>query len=41
MALDTNTVGTVPWTIKGELILNCNCTVFCPCVVSRVSRTAM
>ncbi|MCC1494406.1 DUF1326 domain-containing protein [Cognatishimia sp. F0-27] len=26
--------GTVPWTIKGELILNCNCTVFCPCVVS-------
>ena len=32
MALDT--VGTVPWEIKGELILNCNCTVFCPCVVS-------
>nr|WP_039019761.1 DUF1326 domain-containing protein [Halocynthiibacter namhaensis] len=27
-------VGTVPWTIKGELILNCNCTVFCPCVIS-------
>ncbi|MDU8929195.1 DUF1326 domain-containing protein [Alisedimentitalea sp. MJ-SS2] len=26
--------GTVPWAIKGELILNCNCTVFCPCVVS-------
>ncbi len=24
----------VPWAIKGELILNCNCTVFCPCVVS-------
>lgn len=23
-----------PWHIKGELILNCNCTVFCPCVVS-------
>lgn len=22
------------WQIKGELILNCNCTVFCPCVVS-------
>ncbi|MEM8623733.1 MAG: DUF1326 domain-containing protein [Pseudomonadota bacterium] len=21
------------WTIEGELILNCNCTVFCPCVV--------
>lgn len=28
------TLGTVPWTIRGELILNCNCTVFCPCVVS-------
>ncbi|WP_065333928.1 DUF1326 domain-containing protein [Tritonibacter mobilis] len=24
----------MPWAIKGELILNCNCTVFCPCVVS-------
>ncbi len=23
-----------PWRINGELILNCNCTVFCPCVVS-------
>ena len=35
MALDQNAVvGTVPWAIKGELILNCNCTVFCPCVVS-------
>jgi hypothetical protein len=22
------------WAIKGELILNCNCTVFCPCVIS-------
>ncbi len=22
------------WSIKGELILNCSCTVFCPCVVS-------
>ncbi len=22
------------WNIKGELILSCNCTVFCPCVVS-------
>ena len=22
------------WTIKGELILNCNCAVFCPCVIS-------
>ncbi len=27
-------LGTVEWGIKGELILNCNCTVFCPCVVS-------
>ncbi len=32
MPLDID--GTVPWSIKGELILNCNCTVFCPCVVS-------
>ena len=30
----TPTAGTVPWAIKGELILNCNCTVFCPCVIS-------
>lgn len=22
------------WAINGELVLNCNCTVFCPCVVS-------
>ena len=26
--------GAVSWRIRGELILNCNCTVFCPCVVS-------
>ena len=25
---------TEPWRIDGELILNWNCTVFCPCVVS-------
>jgi hypothetical protein len=25
---------TNPWNIQGELILNCNCDVFCPCVVS-------
>jgi hypothetical protein len=25
---------TTSWNIKGELILNCNCEVFCPCVVS-------
>jgi hypothetical protein len=23
-----------PWTLKGELALSCNCTVFCPCVLS-------
>ncbi len=26
--------GHVAWQINGELALNCNCTVFCPCVVS-------
>ena len=30
----TATDGIEPWKIKGELVLNCNCTVFCPCVVS-------
>lgn len=25
---------TEPWHIKGELALSCNCTVFCPCVLS-------
>ncbi|RFU13312.1 DUF1326 domain-containing protein [Rhodobacteraceae bacterium W635] len=37
MALDASPdaeIGTIPWAIKGELILNCNCTVFCPCVIS-------
>ncbi len=23
-----------PWTIEGEIVVNCNCDVFCPCVVS-------
>ena len=23
-----------PWELKGELMLSCNCTVFCPCVIS-------
>ncbi len=23
-----------PWFVKGELMLSCNCTVFCPCVIS-------
>ncbi|MEM9475304.1 MAG: DUF1326 domain-containing protein [Pseudomonadota bacterium] len=32
MPLDASSIP--PWTIKGELILNCNCTVFCPCVIS-------
>lgn len=27
-------VDLVEWKIKGELILNCSCTVFCPCVIS-------
>ena len=27
------------WHIKGELILNCNCTIFCPCVVSLGDHT--
>jgi hypothetical protein len=22
------------WALKGELILNCSCTIFCPCVIS-------
>ena len=22
------------WAMKGELVLSCNCTVFCPCVLS-------
>lgn len=33
-AADKSDGGLVPWGMKGELILNCNCTVFCPCVVS-------
>jgi len=32
--LDTVKQEIAHWTITGELILNCNCTVFCPCVVS-------
>lgn len=32
MALDAASIP--DWSLKGELILNCNCTVFCPCVVS-------
>ncbi len=33
-AADKTDPGLTPWSMKGELILNCNCTVFCPCVVS-------
>ena len=33
-AADRTDPGQTPWAIKGELILNCNCTVFCPCVIS-------
>ena len=25
---------TLPWRIKGEFLLSCNCEVFCPCVIS-------
>jgi hypothetical protein len=25
---------TAPWEIRGELVLSCNCDVFCPCVLS-------
>jgi hypothetical protein len=25
---------TEPWTLRGELVLSCNCTLFCPCVLS-------
>ncbi|HXV36514.1 MAG TPA: DUF1326 domain-containing protein [Myxococcota bacterium] len=25
---------TAPWKISGELVLSCNCDVFCPCVIS-------
>jgi len=28
------TMNPTNWAIKGELFLNCSCTVFCPCVVS-------
>lgn len=24
----------IPWTLKGELVLSCSCTVFCPCTMS-------
>ena len=27
-------ISATDWAIKGELFLNCNCTLFCPCVVS-------
>ena len=28
------TLSKEPWKLKGELVLSCNCTVFCPCVLS-------
>jgi len=31
---DTAKAQIAPWKISGELILNCNCQVFCPCVIS-------
>ncbi|WP_292895668.1 MULTISPECIES: DUF1326 domain-containing protein [unclassified Nitratireductor] len=27
-------MGMKDWALKGELVLSCNCTVFCPCVLS-------
>ncbi len=38
-AADKSDPGLTPWAMKGELILNCNCTVFCPCVVSLGKHT--
>ena len=32
--LDATPAKVEKWKIEGELVLNCNCTVFCPCVVS-------
>ncbi len=32
--IETRKRRTETWAIQGELILNCSCTVFCPCVVS-------
>ena len=26
------------WSMRGELVLSCNCTVFCPCVLSLGNR---
>ena len=34
MAVRKKTTQIPNWSIKGELALNCNCEVFCPCVVS-------
>ena len=30
----------VDWAINGELALNCNCTVFCPCAAARKLKQA-
>jgi len=38
-AADKSDPGLTPRAMKGELILNCNCTVFCPCVVSLGKHT--
>ncbi len=34
MASNNRPMSPTDWAIKGELILNCSCEVFCPCVVS-------
>jgi hypothetical protein len=31
---ETGCMADVEWALKGELVLSCNCTVFCPCVLS-------
>jgi hypothetical protein len=34
MSLTEDIRAAEPWSLKGELALSCNCTVFCPCVLS-------
>jgi hypothetical protein len=30
----TTTKAVVPWSLRGELVLSCSCTIFCPCTMS-------
>ncbi|NNL86256.1 MAG: DUF1326 domain-containing protein [Myxococcales bacterium] len=34
MGTTSDTRSIEPWSVEGELVVNCNCDVFCPCVVS-------